>query len=361
MPVAMTSSDTDMALAGPAPAQAAPRGLRPVRIWLGVLAIFVALMVIVGGATRLTDSGLSITEWKPVTGAIPPLSAAHWQAEFAKYQQIPEYQQVNRGMSLEEFKTIYWWEWGHRFLGRLVGVAFLVPFLVLIATGHIRRWMAPRLIGLFILGGLQGAIGWWMVTSGLTERTDVSQYRLAVHLTMACFIFAALIWTMLSLSERAEPHAPARIRKTAWLVLALVFVQIALGALVAGLDAGLTYNTWPLMDGDFIPDGLLMLEPWWLNLTENITAVQFDHRMFAYLLTIVAFVHAWQLRSAGLGGRAAALAGAVLLQILIGIATLIHAVPLSLGILHQAGALLVLAVAVWNLQASRGEARLIGP
>ncbi len=354
-------SDTETALAGEAPARVRQHRLRPVRIWLGVIAALVALMVIVGGATRLTDSGLSITEWKPVTGAIPPLSEAHWKAEFEKYQQIPEYRQVNHGMSLAEFKTIYWWEWGHRFLGRLVGVAFLVPFLVLIATGHIRRWMAPRLIGLFALGGLQGAIGWWMVTSGLTERTDVSQYRLAVHLTMACFIFAALIWTVLSLSERADPHASARIRKTAWLVLVLVFVQIALGALVAGLDAGLTYNTWPLMDGDIIPGGLFLVEPWWLNATENITAVQFDHRMFAYLLTAVVLVHAWQLRAAGHGGRAVALAGAVLLQVLIGIATLLHAVPLSLGILHQAGALLLLAVAVWNVQASRGEARLIGP
>lgn len=357
----MTLSETDTTLANPTGERSGSGNSRPVRIWLAVLSVLVALMVIVGGATRLTDSGLSITEWKPVTGAIPPLSAADWQAEFEKYQQIPEYRQINSGMSLDEFKFIYWWEWGHRFLGRFVGVAFLVPFLVLLATGHIRRYMVPRFVALFVLGGLQGAIGWWMVTSGLTERTDVSQYRLAVHLTMACFIFAALIWTIFSLSERAEPRAASGIRRTAWLVLVLVFIQIALGALVAGLDAGLTYNTWPLMDGDFVPEGLLMVEPWWLNLTENITTVQFDHRMVAYLLAIVALVHAWQLRSAGFNGRAVALFGTVILQIVIGIVTLLHVVPLSLGIVHQAGALLVLTVAVWNVQASRGDMRLIGP
>jgi len=338
-------------------------GSGPVRIWLAVLAGLVALMVIVGGATRLTDSGLSITEWKPITGAIPPLSAGDWQAEFDKYQQFPEYQQVNRGMSLEEFKYIYWWEWGHRFLGRFVGLVFLIPFLVLLATGHIRKSMMPRLIGLFILGGMQGAIGWWMVKSGLVERTDVSQYRLAIHLTMACIIFAALIWTIFSLTEQAGPREPAGLRRSAGLVLALVFVQIALGALVAGLDAGLTYNSWPLMDGDFVPSGLLMLQPWWLNLTENITTVQFDHRMVAYLLAAAGLAHAWQLWRHGLGNarkRAGALIISIGLQILIGIATLVHVVPLSLGILHQSGALFVLAVAVWNLQASRGEARLIG-
>jgi cytochrome c oxidase assembly protein subunit 15 len=327
-----------------------------------VLAGLVALMVIVGGATRLTDSGLSITEWKPITGAIPPLSAGDWQAEFEKYRQIPEYQQVNRGMSLAEFKTIYWWEWGHRFLGRFVGLVFLIPFLVLVATGHIRKAMMPRLIALFVLGGLQGAIGWWMVKSGLVERTDVSQYRLAVHLTMACIIFAALIWTIFSLSERAGPREPAGVRRGAGFVLVLIFIQIALGALVAGLDAGLTYNSWPLMDGDFIPSGLLMIEPWWLNLTENITTVQFDHRMVAYLLAVAGLAHAWQLWGHGQDGarrRAAALAIAIIVQILIGIATLVHVVPLSLGILHQFGALIVLAIAVWNLQASRGEARLI--
>ena len=222
--------------------------------------------------------------------------------------------------------------------------------------------MVPRLAGLFVLGGLQGAIGWWMVKSGLAERTDVSQYRLAVHLTMACVIFAALIWTIFSLSDRAGPREPAGVRRGAGAVLILVFVQIALGALVAGLDAGLTYNSWPLMDGDFVPAGLLMIEPWWLNLTENITTVQFDHRMVAYLLAIFVAAHAWQLWSHNQGSarkRASALTMAIVLQILIGIATLVHVVPLPLGILHQAGALLVLGIAVWNIQASRGKARLI--
>ncbi len=333
--------------------------MRPVRIWLGVMACLVVLMVLVGGATRLTDSGLSITEWKPVTGIVPPLSAGDWEAEFEKYRQIPEYAEINSGMSLSEFKFIYWWEWGHRFLGRFVGLAFLIPFLGLLVSGHIRKPLIPRLLLLFVLGGLQGVVGWWMVKSGLSGRTDVSQYRLAVHLSLACIILAALIWTIFSLSDRAGEPRSKPVRAGAWLVLGLVFVQIGLGAVVAGLDAGLTYNTWPLMDGDFIPKGLWSLEPVWLNMTENIATVQFDHRIVAYLLCAVVLVHAWQLSAAGSGGRALLLGFVVLLQVLVGIATLIHVVPISLGLIHQFTALVVLAIAVWNVQQCRGRDRLI--
>ena len=359
----MTSpADSEVIEAASGPARSTA-SMTPVRIWLALMAGLVALIVIVGGATRLTDSGLSITEWNPVTGIIPPLSADDWAVEFEKYRQIPEYVQINRGMSLAEFKFIYWWEWGHRLLGRLVGFAFLIPFVVLLASGHIARSIVPRLLILFALGGLQGFIGWWMVKSGLVGRTDVSQYRLAVHLTLACVIFAALLWTVFSLSRHAGKPEPVMVRRGAGLVLALVFVQIALGALVAGLDAGLTYNTWPLMDGDFIPQGLWLLQPWWVNLTENITTVQFDHRMIAYLLTAAIAIHAWQLLSAGTANarsRALVLVACIAGQMLIGIATLVHVVPLSLGILHQFVALVLLAAAVWNVQESRGAKRLIG-
>ena len=335
---------------------------RLVQIWLASVAVLVAAIVIVGGATRLTDSGLSITEWNPITGIIPPLSAADWALEFEKYRQIPEYIEINRGMSLEEFKFIYWWEWGHRFLGRVIGFAFAIPFVLLLIGRKIPRILIPRLVLLFALGGLQGFIGWWMVASGLTERTDVSQYRLAVHLTLACVIFAVLLWTIFGLSPEKRRSEPQAVQRGAYLVIGLIFVQIVLGALVAGLDAGLTYNTWPLMDGDFVPGGLLALSPMWINITENITTVQFNHRMFAYLLTVVVLLHAWQLWRLDTGNartRAALLVSALAAQVVIGIATLLYVVPLWLGLLHQFGALVLLGISVWSAQESRGEARLI--
>src|SRR5262245_60727336 len=297
-----------------------------ISLWLVALAILIFAMVIVGGATRLTESGLSIVEWKPVTGTLPPLSEAEWQSEFQKYQAIPQYQALNSGMTLAYFKTIYWWEWTHRFLGRFIGVAFLVPFLWFLWRGWVEPGLRARLWAIFGLGALQGAIGWWMVASGLTGRIDVSQYRLATHLTVACVIYAAIVWTACRLSPAASvADAPPRIRIGATLVLALVLVQIHLGALVAGLDAGLLYNTWPLIDGHLMPPDLFCAPPWWRNLFENRLTVQFDHRLAAYVLWLAAVVHAGDVARTVRGRRvivAVVLAAAVTAQAALGIVTL---------------------------------------
>ncbi len=349
----------DRAAGDRAAGEGAPPNPAPVRIWLFAVAALVALMVLIGGATRLTDSGLSITEWKPVTGAIPPLSEAAWAAEFDKYKTIPEYRLVNRGMDLAAFKTIYWWEWGHRFLGRLIGLAFAVPFLVFLVTGHLRRRDIPLMAGLFVLGGLQGAVGWWMVASGLVNRVDVSQYRLAVHLTLACAIFAALLWAGATFRRGAgsRPGLPPGVRTGAALVLGLIFVQIFLGGLVAGLDAGMAYNTWPLMDGRLVPDGLAVMKPGWRNLFENALTVQFVHRMIAYAIAIAAAIlvlaarrHGWTGAGRWLVWLAVAIAG----QMALGVVTLVAQVPMALALAHQAGALGLLAVAVAGVIAARG-------
>jgi cytochrome c oxidase assembly protein subunit 15 len=334
-------------------------GTTAVRVWLLTVAALVFLLVSVGGATRLTGSGLSITEWKPIMGVVPPLSDADWQDAFAKYRQIPQYEQVNRGMSLGAFKRIFWWEWTHRLLGRLVGFAFLVPFLVLLAAGRIPRPLLPRLVGIFALGGLQGFAGWYMVSSGLAERISVSQYRLAVHLGLAILILGALLWVALSLDERPERRDGVAIAGTGWAgaIAVLVFGQILLGALVAGMKAGMAYNTWPLMDGQLIPDGLGIMRPWYLNLFENAMAVQFNHRMVAYAVALAVAWHTWStLRSSGdvrVRSTAVVLAAATLLQILLGIWTLLAQVPLSLGLAHQAGAAALFAIAVWHMYAVR--------
>jgi cytochrome c oxidase assembly protein subunit 15 len=325
---------------------------RVVRLWLFAVAALIFAMVLVGGATRLTESGLSIVEWKPVTGTLPPLSPEAWQAEFDKYKAIPQYQQINRGMSLEEFQTIYWWEWTHRQLGRVIGVAFLLPFLWFLWRGWIEPRWRTALWTIFGLGAVQGGVGWWMVASGLAERTSVSQYRLAFHLTLACVIYAAVLWTARRMSRQPRPEMPRRLRVTAIVLLGLVLLQIYLGALVAGLDAGLTYNTWPLIDGQFLPDAsaLLLLSPLWRNLFENILMVQFDHRMLAYALWAVSLLHVLDVlrgrRDGRILGGAVALALAVTLQAAIGILTLLHQVPLGLGLLHQGMAVVVLTIAV---------------
>ncbi|WP_248310426.1 COX15/CtaA family protein [Bosea sp. 117] len=333
--------------------------MRPIRLWLYGVAALIVLMVVVGGATRLTESGLSITEWKPVTGMLPPLSEAAWQAEFEKYKQIPQYQQINKGMSLAEFRTIFWWEWAHRLLGRLIGFAFLLPFLVFLWRGLIDRPLAWRLGGLFLLGGLQGAVGWWMVSSGLVNRTDVSQYRLAMHLTLACVILAATVATTLTIrpAGRAAGRAgeapgeglPWRLRATAALLVVAVLIQIFLGGLVAGLDAGLTFTTWPLMDGYFIPPvaSLFVQHPAWRNLFENVLTVQFNHRMFAYTLWTLTLLHWLDARHHGgaVARRALLLLGLVTAQAMLGILTLVHQVPIDIALAHQLGATLVLIAA----------------
>lgn len=329
------------------------RALAPVRLWLFAVAALVVVMVSVGGATRLTGSGLSITEWKPIMGALPPLSAADWQEAFEKYRQIPQYKQINRGMSLDAFKTIFWWEWGHRFLARLVGVAFLVPFLVFLGLGYIRRSLVPRMVGLFALGGLQGFIGWYMVASGLSERVSVSQYRLALHLGLAFVILGALVWAALTLGDEGKPRQPRRWWKGGVLLLAVAFLQVELGALVAGMKAGLAYNTWPLMDGQLVPKGLFVMQPWVLNLFENAMTVQFNHRVMAYVLTGLVAYQLWRITmgTSTPAQRTSALALGVLtlVQVALGIWTLLAQVPLYLGLVHQFGAAILFVTAVWHV------------
>ncbi|WP_297580253.1 COX15/CtaA family protein [Roseibium sp.] len=331
-----------------------------IRWWLYGVCVLILAMVVVGGATRLTESGLSITEWKPIHGVIPPLSEAEWEEELEKYRQIPEYQLINKGMSLDEFKFIFWWEWGHRLLGRFIGVAFFVPMVVFWASGRVEPWLKPRLVLGLVLGGLQGVVGWWMVASGLVERVDVSQYRLAVHLTLALIIFAYLFWIARRLTPLSvpEPIEQSRLTGVSVLVLGLVFVQIFLGGLVAGLNAGMTFNTWPLMDGKFIPDGLLIMEPAWLNFFENVLTVQFQHRMTAYVLMAAGIVLMFatfkasqrkELRRAG-----AHVGTFILLQALFGILTLLWHVPLSIALVHQGFAVVVLAASVDHLAVLKG-------
>ena len=323
-----------------------------VRVWLYAVAALMVLTLVVGGATRLTESGLSIVEWKPVTGVIPPISQEAWQAEFGKYQQIPQYRELNRGMNLDEFKTIYWWEWSHRLLARLVGTAFLLPFLFFLWRGWIEPGLKARLWTLFGGGALLGAVGWWMVSSGLAGRVSVSQYRLAFHLTLACAIYAAILWTARGLANRAFEAMPRRLRLTAGSLVILVLVQIYLGALVAGLDAGLVFNTWPQIDGALIPSAerLWFESPAWRNLFENTLTVQFDHRMVAYALWIVATLHLVDVIRAKRGGAtlngALTLACAVTVQAGIGIVTLLHQAPLPLALLHQIMGIAVLTIAV---------------
>ena len=335
-----------------------------IRLWLYLICFLIFIMVIIGGVTRLTDSGLSITEWKPLLGAIPPLSEASWLQEFEKYRQIPEYQLQNKGMSLAEFQFIYWWEWGHRFFGRLIGLVYLLPFVWFAWRKAIPKPLYPKLMVLFALGGLQGFVGWWMVFSGLSERVDVSQYRLATHATLAFFIFAATFWIARGLRGPASAGRYQNVSSDIFLVsrllLVLLFLQLFAGGLVAGLDAGLTYNTWPLMDGSFVPSGLLSDAPGgWLNLFENIQTVQFTHRMLAYLLLALAVFHLFQigLRDAGIAGTTAKIVVLVVsIQAVIGITTLLLAVPLWAGVLHQGFAVVVLAVFVMHSQNMRRTA-----
>ncbi len=335
------------------PAAIHPSRQKPVAIWLFAVAGLVALMVLVGGATRLTDSGLSITEWAPVTGAVPPLSDAAWAAEFEKYRQTPEYARVNAGMSMAEFQFIYWWEWGHRFLGRLIGLAFAVPLIIFWLTKRIGRADLPVLLGLFVLGGMQGVVGWWMVASGLVDRVDVSHYRLATHLGLATLIFAALLWVGAGYARRAgmlaqADAAPAFVRPAALAIAGGAFLQLILGAFVAGLRAGKTYNTWPLMDGRFVPEGYFAHGL--TGLFETAGGVQFNHRLGAYALTIGvgAFLVPILRTDTPMRLRRASLTLGVVVagQVLLGVWTVLAAAPLALGLAHQAGALLLISCAL---------------
>ncbi|KFC71029.1 Heme A synthase [Devosia sp. LC5] len=320
--------------------------LRPVRIWLYVMAAFVLLMVVVGGITRLTESGLSITSWKPISGIIPPLNDAQWLAEFDAYKQIPQYQVNNTWMSVDDFKMIFFWEWFHRLLGRFLGVLFIVPFLVFLVQKRFTAQLAWPLFGLFLLGGFQGVLGWWMVSSGLTELTSVSQYRLAAHLTAAAILFIALVYVPRSLhpGHITGTVKPAHLW-TAGAFIALIILQIAAGAFVAGIDAGMGYNTWPLMDGALIPSGLDRLDPLWRNVFENGLTVQFIHRCIAYAIVIYLGLLIWrQARNGGFSGANVwlpRLAIMVLIQVGLGIATLLSMVQIDLAVAHQGMAFLL--------------------
>lgn len=323
-----------------------------IRTWLWLMTILVLAMIILGGTTRLTDSGLSITEWQPILGVVPPLGEADWVAAFDKYKIIPEFREINSAMSLEEFKFIYWWEWSHRFLGRAIGIVFVVPFVFLLISRRLERRDAARLGMLLALGACQGALGWYMVQSGLVDRVDVSQYRLAAHLLVAAAIFSGLIWTALGIGL-----PPRRIDSTlalfAGAILILLLLQVGAGALVAGLDAGLSHNTFPLMDGKVVPDGLLVMRPWWKNAFENALAVQFNHRVGAYLVFLCVVSNALVVTLTRQKGAreisAWALVFGVIVQMVLGILTLLNAVPLHLALLHQANAMLLLACAVIHL------------
>ncbi len=328
-------------------------------VWLFVVAALVVVMVVVGGATRLTQSGLSIVSWEPVSGVVPPLSEADWQVEFDAYRDSPEYQKVNAGMDLGEFKGIFWWEYVHRLLGRLLGLALAVPFLWFLARRAIPTGYGRRLLVLVLLVGLQGAIGWWMVASGLVDRPDVAHERLALHLSTALILLVALLWTALDLRALADRRAPVKGRPSRWVwpFAALLSVQIILGAFVAGLDAGRILNTWPMIQGTWFPNGLWDLTPIWSNLVDNPVAVQFMHRWVGVAVAVVALVVTASLFRAGAKRYAVALEVAVVVQFVLGVLTLLHAVPVGLGIAHQAGAVVLLVVTVFAAHWSMGGAR----
>ena len=333
------------------------RHVRAVQLWLYAVAALIFVTLIVGGATRLTESGLSITEWKPVTGVLPPMTDQGWQNEFGKYREIPQYREIDRGMTLDQFKTIYWWEWSHRVLARLVGAAFLIPMLFFLWRRMIPPRLKTRLWIIFAGGAALGAVGWWMVSSGLagSARVSVSQYRLAFHLTLACVIFAAILWTARELTARPGAGATTRVRNGALAIVILVLLQIYLGALVAGLDAGKTFNTWPLIDGALFPasDRLWFEAPWWRNLFENALTVQFNHRMLAYAIWLLAILHMIDAWRGSAKHSAAWLATLVSAQAVLGIATLLHLAPLGLSLAHQGLAVIVLTAAVLHAEALR--------
>ena len=333
----------------------APNKKRAIAIWLFVLCAMIFAMVLLGGATRLTHSGLSMVEWRPLFGVLPPMSEAAWQNVFQQYQKFPEYQKINFAMSLAEFKRIFLFEYSHRVLGRAIGVAFAVPFLYFLLRRHLSWQLAPRLAVMFVLGALQGVLGWYMVQSGLVERPDVSPYRLTAHLGLAVIIYAYMLWTAMSLLQpvRRAAMVAGRVRAlriAAPIVTGAVFLTILSGGFVAGNDAGLAYNSFPLMDGRFVPADIFRLEPWWRNFFENLPLVQLDHRLLA-LLAIIATMILWlaslrQPLSTGARRAFGAWAAVALAQLALGISTLLLLVPVPLGVAHQAGALLTLTMAL---------------
>jgi cytochrome c oxidase assembly protein subunit 15 len=328
-------------------------------VWLFGVAALVLMIIVVGGATRLTQSGLSMVSWEPVSGVVPPLSDADWRAEFDAYKTSPEYREINAGMELGEFKGIYWWEYTHRLLGRVLGLALLLPCGWFLLRRAVPAGYGRRLVGLVALVGLQGFIGWWMVTSGLVDRPDVAHERLALHLTTALVLLVALLWTALDLRALARGRSPVDGRPSRWVwpFGVLLAVQIVLGAFVAGLDAGRIFNTWPAMHGAWFPQGLTSRSPIWSNVVDNPIAVQFLHRWLAVVVAVAALVVAAQLFRVGAKVYAIAIETAVGVQFLLGVLTLLHSTPVALGVAHQAGAVVLLVVTVFAAHWSMGGAR----
>ena len=328
----------------------AQQSRRTVAAWLLGCCVLVFVMVIVGGITRLTSSGLSIVEWQPVMGVIPPLNDAQWAETFAKYQQTPEFKLRNHDMTVEGFKGIFWWEYVHRLLGRVIGLVFFVPFVWFLAKGRLDTDVAWKLGGIFLLGALQGALGWFMVQSGLVDEPRVSSLRLAAHLGLAFLIYAAMLWVALDLLYRERSPVSDGMRHRAGGMVALIFLMVLSGALVAGIRAGRAYNTWPLMDGHFIPPEILLLEPWWTNIAYNMATVQFIHRTLAMAVALMAIGLWFDVRREPPNPRArfwsAILVGATAFQVGLGIATLLAGVPVNLGALHQAGAVALFSCAI---------------
>lgn len=329
---------------------------KPIAIWLFVCCALVFAMVIVGGVTRLTGSGLSIVEWQPLIGTIPPLTQEDWEVLLEKYRQIPQYQEVNKGMTLDEFKGIFWWEYFHRLLGRAIGLVYFVPFVYFVIRKQVDRALGIKLLGIFVLGGLQGLMGWYMVMSGLVNNIYVSQYRLTAHLGLAFIIFAAMFWVATGLLASKNAHLQDRtglqgLRRFSFAITTLIFIMVLSGGFVAGIHAGLAHNTFPLMSGHVFPPDLFVLEPWYRNLFENMTTVQFNHRLIAWLLAFLVPIFWLKARKYSLTGSQQWACHLLLLmlaiQISLGIATLLLVVPLPLAAVHQAGSMLLFTAALW--------------
>ncbi len=347
---------------------------KPIAIWLLICCVFVFAMIVVGGVTRLTDSGLSIVEWQPLVGTIPPITQDDWDELLEKYRSSPQHEQVNKGMNVDEFKTIFWWEYFHRLLGRLIGLVFFIPFVYFLVKKKIDKPLGYKLIGIFILGGLQGFMGWYMVMSGLVDNPRVSQYRLTAHLGLAFIILSTMFWVALGLLSSSTTTTPSNnktvddingLRHLAYGLSLLIFVMVLSGGFVAGIQAGLAYNTFPLMNGHIIPPDLFVLEPWYRNFFENITTVQFDHRLIAWIiaLTIPLF---WfkAIFTSNLPGTTRIACHLFLLmtviQISLGIATLLHVVPIHLAAAHQGGAVLLFTTSLWVSHCLREDRQVVG-
>ncbi len=352
------------------PVAAAARGEpHNVAVWLLICCAMVFALIVVGGVTRLTHSGLSITEWQPIVGTLPPLSESQWNEAFVKYQMTPEYRQVNRGMSIAAFKSIFWWEYAHRLLGRMVGVVFIVPLLWFVARRKLPSTpgLAPKLFGIFVLGALQGALGWYMVQSGLVDDPRVSQLRLTAHLGLALLIFAMMLWTALTLLRPAGARDAGvnPLFRAAVSLVALIFVMALSGGLVAGIRAGFAYNTFPLMNGKLVPPEIMLLDPWYMNFVNNIATVQFDHRMIAWALLMLVPVWWWRVRASAAApaparGAASLLLAMLLVQAALGVATLLLVVPVALAAAHQAGAVLLFSAALYAAYTLRPQGAITG-